>query len=537
MSGEKPNTLDNRGIALLPLLFGAGILAAGCGATGYWLGQAELQGDREQWSALAIAAAFALTVGFTLVNIGLRWMRWYFLTRRVGAHMKSRDSLLVYAASLPAILTPFYVGEILRSFVVARRYPRLRRRLAGIWLYERGADAFAIALLLAIATGAAWIACGFGALWLVSLRFLAGEEPERGRLPRASTIGLSFALTFGSWLVTAASLWLGLQVLGQSVSLQAAVASFAQGTLLGGLTGLPLGVGVTGSAVIRELQNHGVPLATAVLATAIFRAGTAWFSVGLGLVTALGWRHALAELVKPRAGNHFDAIAERYQDEIPEHVRTRLLARKVSVMTKRLKREGDNLRGLDLGCGQGWYACEMAKKGYAITAVDQSEGQLARAREYASGQGLELDYKWANAAELPFADASFDFAYAVNVVHHITDLEVREQAFQEIARVLRPGGIFFLHEINTENPLFRFYMGYVFPLIRDIDEGTEKWIRPGSLPRVEGAEWEQEIAYFTFLPDFVPSSWQGYLAGFERALERSPFRHLSAHYTATLLRK
>ncbi|MCH7599944.1 MAG: methyltransferase domain-containing protein [Myxococcales bacterium] len=475
----------------------------------------------------------------TLVNIGLRWMRWYFLTRRVGAFMTSRDSLLVYTATLPAILTPVYLGEFIRPLIVAQRYPRMRRRLAGIWLYERGSDAFVLALLLAVTTGAGWIAAGAGALWLVSLALLGSDAPHQTRLPRAGTVGLSLSLTLGSWLVTSASLWLVLQILGQSVGIAEAVSSFAQGTLLGGLTGMPLGVGVTGSAVIGGLQHYGVGLAPAVLATAIFRAGTAWFSVGLGLVTALRWRHNLASLAKPQAGDHFDAIAERYQEEIPEHVRSRLLARKIAVMGERLAREGDDLHGLDIGCGQGWYACEMARKGYTITAVDQSEGQLARAREYASdqGEGLALNFEWANAAELPFPDASFDFAYAVNMIHHVTDLDVRAHVFREIARVLRPGGMFFLHEINTENPLFRFYMGYVFPLIRDIDEGTEKWIRPGRLPRVEGAEWEREIAYFTFLPDFVPSAWLGYLAPFERALERSYLRHFSAHYTATLLRK
>ena len=66
---------------------------------------------------------------------------------------------------------------------------------------------------------------------------------------------------------------------------------------------------------------------------------------------------------------------------------------------------------------------------------------------------------------------------------------------------------------------------------------AEKWIRPSQLPRVAGAEWEREIAFFTFLPDFVPTALLRLLAPFERALERSPLRHLSAHYTATLIRK
>ena len=47
-------------------------------------------------------------------------------------------------------------------------------------------------------------------------------------------------------------------------------------------------------------------------------------------------------------------------------------------------------------------------------------------------------------------------------------------------------------------------MGYVFPLIREIDDGTEAWIRPSALPEVEGASWTEDKAYLTFLPDFTP---------------------------------
>ena len=100
--------------------------------------------------------------------------------------------------------------------------------------------------------------------------------------------------------------------------------------------------------------------------------------------------------------------------------------------------------------------------------------------------------------------------------------------------MLKPGGLFFLHEINVENPLFRFYMSYWFPLLCDIDEGTEEWIKPSRLPRVEGAVWSRDVDYFTFLPDFTPRAALRALTSVEARLERSSIRSWSAHYAASL---
>ena len=66
----------------------------------------------------------------------------------------------------------------------------------------------------------------------------------------------------------------------------------------------------------------------------------------------------------------------------------------------------------------------------------------------------------------------------MGVLHHLPGPEAQARALGEVARVLRPGGRFMVHESNPKNPLFRFYMGYVFPVLKSIDEGTEHWIHP-----------------------------------------------------------
>ena len=106
-------------------------------------------------------------------------------------------------------------------------------------------------------------------------------------------------------------------------------------------------------------------------------------------------------------------------------------------------------------------------------------------------------------------------------------------AFAEMLRVLTPGGTLFVHEINTRNLLFRFYMGYVFPSLNCIDEGVERWLLAHRLDQYTAAPLV-DVRYFTFLPDFVPAVVVRWFAPVERWLEQSGGRVYSAHYMAVL---
>ncbi len=479
-----------------------------------------------------------LVAAFTCVAVSLRWVRWHFLTRRAGAELGTIDSWLTFAVTLPAAATRFYVGELLRIPLLDRKYPGRRASLFLVWLLERSTDFFLLALLLAVTRGSfapaawcgvAWIACG------VLVRAFS-RRTAGGKTLSCAAMALLLPATGLIWLLPAVG---------------AAVAARQQGIALGWLTALDSAAFhawsydlTSGLPVVHELplgllialRSHGVASAAAKAVAVSYAWGTTGFVVAAGsfaLVTCWSW---LAALVRYRPGAmHFDAIAEEYEEQIPEHLRRRLLGRKIEVMQRHLaahaRAAGE--RGLDFGCGQGWYADEMARLGFDMVGVDQSARQIAFARRNAGGRP-NLQFQTADGSALPFADETFDFAYAINALHHIIDAGARQDAWRELLRVLKPGGVFFLHEINTANPLFRFYMGYLFPLLRTIDEGTERWIHPMRLPPVAGAHWKSDIDYLTFFPDFVPSAVQRRLAWMEAFLERSTWRSWSAHYVARL---
>jgi ubiquinone/menaquinone biosynthesis C-methylase UbiE len=529
----------------------------GLGATGFWFARAL---ERQALDYLGQNLAFlllslAVTALLTTLNIALRWLRWHFLIRRVGAYVNAKDSLLIYLSTLPAIITPFYIGELMRVVLLGRRYSRYRFDVAGIWLMERSSDLLVLCLIVSLVRDRFVYVLLAALLWLSVIGLFRPIYRYARRFEHPQPISISVLLG-GSLLCSVfpgASMWAIMTLLREPLALPAAFDVFAGSTVFGYLTGLPSGVGLSGSAMVLALQERGTDLLPSTAGTLVYRGGTVWFAVVLGIGSALIFRNRLFVLLRsgrvpqvagPEDSGHFDAIAEIYDEEIPAWIRERLLERKVDAMQETLsamrqqlatgRPEGEGLRGLDIGCGQGWHACRLAKLGYRMSGIDSSEQQILKAAGHAEQQGVEVELRVAGASRLPFEDDSFDFAYAINIFHHLTDPETRSRAFGEVVRVLRPGGVFFLQEINTTNWLFRVYMGYLFPLIRGIDEGTERWILPGDLPEVEGASWSEHVDYFTFLPDFVPPVAMRLLVPLERALERSFLRRYSAHYVARL---
>ena len=481
-----------------------------------------------------------LVAACTALNLALRWIRWHALMRRVGARLGTRDSARVYLGTLPAILTPFTVGEVVRYWLVRRRYPVRFGAVASVWLFERATDAAVLASFAALAGGGLGYLVPIAAGWLVVC--LGARAYSRGAgapvFPSAEAVAVAAPATVAAWGFVGLSLAAATRALGESLAVSDALRIFSDATLRGSLVGIPVGTAITGSSIIRALEATAVPPDTAVAAGAVLRWGTAWLAVALGGVVLWSQRRPLAALMRgDDAGDtreHFDALAAGYASEIPEHVRARLVTRKVALMQRRLPERG--LDVLDVGCGQGWYAAAMAEAGHRVCAVEASAGQLAEARRFHAERGLAIEALVARAESLPYPDQSFDCVYAINVLHHIEPEATRVTALGEIVRVLRPGGRFFLHEINTANPLFRLYMGYVFPLLRAIDEGTERWLDADALPRVAGAHWETPPHFMTFLPDFLPARLLRALAPLEAWLEASPLARGSAHFMAVLVR-
>jgi SAM-dependent methyltransferase len=92
---------------------------------------------------------------------------------------------------------------------------------------------------------------------------------------------------------------------------------------------------------------------------------------------------------------------------------------------------------LDLGTGTGVMARRFAQQGSAVAGIDISAEQIAAARELASTENLEIDFRVAAAEETPFSTASFDVVTANQCWLYFD----KRKAIAEVKRLLRPGGL------------------------------------------------------------------------------------------------
>ncbi len=104
-----------------------------------------------------------------------------------------------------------------------------------------------------------------------------------------------------------------------------------------------------------------------------------------------------------------------------------------------------SLRVLDLGCSGGFVSEALAHHGMNVCGIDPSEPSLTVAREHALQSGLEIDYRLGFGEHLPLMDASFDAVCCLDALEHVSDLAA---VLAEVARVLKPGGIFIYDTIN-----------------------------------------------------------------------------------------
>jgi SAM-dependent methyltransferase/uncharacterized membrane protein YbhN (UPF0104 family) len=486
-----------------------------------------------------------------VVSLGLRALRWIFLLRRAEIRIPIRDAYIGYLAGLSLLLAPFLLGEIaVRAYVYRKRgrVPVAATALVNVW--ERLLDGVALAAIagtMAVMSGqgsttsVVLLMCVVATMLppvrriglraaVTMVRSLArrpshDELSQCGGLAGWDTWIVAFATSVAAWVLPGLAFWGIVSVWGRSYGWGQAEHAYASSTLEGGLMLAPGGIVVAGGSLLAALGQAGFPDSFAALSVVAIRLTTA------GLSTILGCLFLLVHLRSaPSGSEHFDSIADAYDVQIPEERRQALLTRKTEMMREVITGSQVGRRGLDVGCGQGWYVARMRELGFDVTGIDTSPGQVQLATRNVCVPGL---ITVGSALDIPVADSTYDFAYTINVVHHLPSVSDQRAAVAEAIRVLKPGGLLFLHEINTRNLLFRFYMGYVFPTINCIDEGVERWLLPDRLAQYTDVR-VIDIRYFTFLPDFIPPALVRLLHPLEGRLEASFLGPYAAHYMAVL---
>jgi SAM-dependent methyltransferase len=205
---------------------------------------------------------------------------------------------------------------------------------------------------------------------------------------------------------------------------------------------------------------------------------------------------------RQRERRHFEQLA-RSGEEIYWAERRAVAVRRRQIRTRRLVEgalPGDGAGGLvlDVGCGTGSYTQWLAR--WALPDNVQLTG--------------------ADAAQLPFADETFDAVVGNAILHHLP----LDRAVPEMLRVLKPGGRFCFAEPNLANP-------HVFVMLRigwlrrraDVTPDETAFLRWRLRRSLEALGLERvTIRPFDFLYPLIPGSLIGAAERLGRALEKTP---------------
>lgn len=147
----------------------------------------------------------------------------------------------------------------------------------------------------------------------------------------------------------------------------------------------------------------------------------------------------------------YDTVADRWWSDDIRWVRTlkNLVPGRLSWFDRHIDWQGKAV--LDLGCAGGFMAEALAARGAQVTGIDPAADAIAAARAHARTQGLDISYDVGVGEALPYVADSFDAVVCVDVLEHVADLN---KVLSEVARTLRPGGLFLYDTINR-NPLAR----------------------------------------------------------------------------------
>lgn len=106
---------------------------------------------------------------------------------------------------------------------------------------------------------------------------------------------------------------------------------------------------------------------------------------------------------------------------------------------------------LEVGCGSGFHALRLARRGYNVKAVDFSDVVLDMARQNVRAAGLEhlIDVAREDLTNLSYDDHTFDYALCWGVLKHVPEVE---RAIEELSRVIAPGGHLIVQEGNVHSP-------------------------------------------------------------------------------------
>jgi uncharacterized protein (TIRG00374 family) len=275
---------------------------------------ASLRSAAASFAPSAVALGFALAAG----NYALRVARWQYYLHCIDVSVPLFESSVVFLSGFVMSVTPGKVGEVFKSLLLYEARQVSIARSAPIVVAERLTDLIALVLLTAlgslafdkgplIAAGGAVLVSGIvavcayrplgeailtfaeriGPLEKIAHKLREAYESLLSML-RPAPLLLGTVIAVAAWGLECAALYVIVHGFpGLHLTWDGAVFSYAASTIVGALTMLPGGLGITELGMTGALQavgGHTMTKEVATAATILVRIATLWFAVGIGIV-------------------------------------------------------------------------------------------------------------------------------------------------------------------------------------------------------------------------------------------------------------
>ncbi len=252
--------------------------------------------------------ALAITSGALL----LRALRWIALSRAARVSISAGALVGVYLSGFPLTLTPARAGELWRAWLMKRRYHVPARTVLPLIAADRLLDLNVLAIFAALffaPSAIAYVLCiallvlpatslshgGRIALAVVkgAWRVAGKRAPRRAAFFSATARGLTavlswkryvplLALSLAAWGLEVAAMVVVLNALNGTITFAGAASALGIANIAGVLTFIPGGIGGQEATLGALFVAAGNSAAVAVLAVAVMRICTLWYSIALG---------------------------------------------------------------------------------------------------------------------------------------------------------------------------------------------------------------------------------------------------------------
>lgn len=146
---------------------------------------------------------------------------------------------------------------------------------------------------------------------------------------------------------------------------------------------------------------------------------------------------------------------------------------------------------LDVPCGHGRHAVELARRGFLLTGIDQTAEDIAEARRRAREGGLQAEFEARDMRDLPW-EAAFDGAFCMGNSFGYLDDAGNAAFLRAVSRALTPGGRFILNAAAVAEAIFPRFTANSWHALGDIF-----MLRSARHDHVRG----RSITDYTFLRD------------------------------------